>query len=337
MLKNIDPSNKSIKPFKVFKDFTLTNIDSGSGHFALKAESGSILNFQTGSAASQSFGEYIPSASKFSMGTFYSLPTWHSVNQLYYKRKNEPFGNFGKNDSNKMNRELNSTARVFTIPRNLFGEQVKPGSIELNVTISGVTYTLKDDGDGNIYDFAHSASFAAFKSSSFNRAQGVESNGSGSEVGNVIYEHGQIIITDTGSYSEAGTSTGHTLKYKATQTIYEHEYLVEIEPNEFNRTTNISTTQDRSGSLTIAEGSVNISNFFPPGDQPTGAGTGSFKTSYNAAQRYEGFVTHSEFRPYVTTVGLYNDSDELMAIGKIAKPIKLSNDVTTTIVVRFDI
>ena len=56
MLKNIDPTNKSIKPFKVHKNFTLTNNDSGSGHFVLKAESGSIYNFSTGSAASQSFG-----------------------------------------------------------------------------------------------------------------------------------------------------------------------------------------------------------------------------------------------------------------------------------------
>ena len=61
-----------------------------------------------------------------------------------------------------------------------------------------------------------------------------------------------------------GTSTGHTLKYKTTQTIYEHEYLVEIEPNEFNRTNNISTTQDNGG-LTI-DISVNISNFFPTND-----------------------------------------------------------------------
>ena len=86
MLKNIDPSNKSIKPFKAFKSFTLTNNDSGSGHFVLKAVSGSHFNFQTGSAASQSFGTYIPSASSFSLGTYYDLPNWHSINQLYYKR-----------------------------------------------------------------------------------------------------------------------------------------------------------------------------------------------------------------------------------------------------------
>ena len=50
MLKNIDPSDKSIRPFKVFKDFTLTNKSSGSGHLVLKAVSGSIHNFMTGSA-----------------------------------------------------------------------------------------------------------------------------------------------------------------------------------------------------------------------------------------------------------------------------------------------
>ena len=335
MLKNIDPTNKSIKPFKVHKDFTLTNNDSGSGHFVLKAESGSIYNFQTGSAASQSFGTYNVTSSKFTMGTFYNLPNWHSINQLYYKRKNDPFGNFG--NKRNTNRELNSTARIFSVPRNLFGEQIKPGSINLSVTTNGVTYDLRDDFDGNIYDFAHSASFAAFKSSSFDRTQGVQSNGSGSEVGNVIYEHGQIIITDTGSYSNVGTDTAHTLKYKATQTIYEHEYMVTIEPHEFNKTMNISTTLDRSGSLTLAEGSVSMSNFFPPGDQPTGAGTGSFKSLYNAASTYEGFATHSEFKPYCSTVGLYNDKEELLAIGKLAKPIRLNNDVTTNIVVRFDI
>lgn len=337
MLKNIDPSNKSIKPFEVNKTFRLTNNDSGSGHYALKAISGSAYNFLSSSAASQSFGTYIPSASKFSLGTFYSLPTWHSVNQLYYKRKSDPFGNFGRNDSNKMNRELNGTARVFTIPRDLYGEKIKPGSVKLDVTINGVTYDLRDDSDGNIYDYAHSASFAAFKSSSFNRSQGVQSNGSGSEVGNVIYEHGQIIITDTGSYSDAGTNTGHNLEYKATQTIYEHEYLVEVEPNEFNKTMNISATLGRSGSLTLAEGTVSMSNFFPPGDQPSGAGTGSFKSLYNAASSYENFATHSEFKPYLTTVGLYNDNNELMAIGSLAKPVKLNLDTTTTVVVRFDV
>ena len=112
MLKNIDPSNKSIKPFKAYKSFTLTNNDSGSGHFVLKAVSGSTYNFTIGSASSQSFGTYVHSASAFEYGTFYDLPNWHTINQLYYKRSSEPYGNFGGNNPKKINRELNGNFNI---------------------------------------------------------------------------------------------------------------------------------------------------------------------------------------------------------------------------------
>ena len=92
-----------------------------------------------------------------------------------------------------------------------------------------------------------------------------------------------------------------------------------------------------SGSLTIAKGSKDIHLFFPPSDQPTGAGTGSYKEEYNATDQYASFVTHSDFRPYVTNIGLYNDKNELLVVGKLAKPIKLSQDTTTSFVVRFDV
>lgn len=337
MFKNIDPSNKSIKPFKAYKSFVLTNNDSGSGHFVLKAASGSHFNFNTGSAASQSFGNYVQSASAFEYGTFYDLPNWHTINQLYYKRSSEPYGNFGSNDPKKINRELNSTAKVFSIPRQLFGEQIKPESVKLSATADGQTFDIRDDGAGNLFDFAHSASFAAFKSSSFDRSQGVQSNGSGSEVGNVFYEHGQVVITDTGSYVNVGIGTGHTLEYQATTTLYEHEYVVDATPSEFNLSTNLSATFERSGSISVAEGSVSMSRFFPPGDQPTGMGTGSLKPFYNAASKVASYTTHSEFQPYVSTIGLYNDNNELMAIGKLSKAVRLSKDANTSIVVRFDV
>ena len=238
MLKNIDPSDKSIRPFKAHKNFTLTNNDSGSGHFVLRAVSGSTYNFLTGSAYSQSI--LIPSSS-----TYYDIPNYFMIKNVYYEN-NEPYRTYGKTINNK--RELHGEARLFSIPRELFGEEVKPGSVELSVTTNGVTYDLRDDSDGNIYDFAHSASYAAYKSSSFDRQQGIESNGSGSQVGNIFYEHGVIVLTDTGSLVNAGakrngTGTdyeGHTLKYKATRTIYEYEYTITIEPNEYNLSTNRS-------------------------------------------------------------------------------------------------
>jgi hypothetical protein len=48
-------------------------------------------------------------------------------------------------------------------------------------------------------------------------------------------------------------------------------------------------------------------------------------------------VTGSEFKPYVTDIGLYSEDNELLAHGKLAKPIRLSDDIETTFVVRFDV
>ena len=79
-----------------------------------------------------------------------------------------------------------------------------------------------------------------------------------------------------------------------------------------------------------------MSRFMPAGDQPVN-GVGTFKTSYKAAGKYEGFVTHSLFRPYVTTIGLYNDDNELLVVGKLAKAVKLSDDYEMNFIVRFDI
>ena len=85
-----------------------------------------------------------------------------------------------------------------------------------------------------------------------------------------------MVFTDTGSYADAATSP-FTLKYQGTHTIYEYEYRVSAKPFEFNTSTNISLTPDRSGSITVKEGAVSMSNFFPPSHKPTGQGTGTAK------------------------------------------------------------
>lgn len=50
----------------------------------------------------------------------------------------------------------------------------------------------------------------------------------------------------------------------------------------------------------------------------------------------KGFVTGSDFRPYMTTIGLYNDSDELMIVGKFSTPIPISSYSDMTVVVKWD-
>ena len=43
------------------------------------------------------------------------------------------------------------------------------------------------------------------------------------------------------------------------------------------------------------------------------------------------------FGPYITTVGLYDDAGQLLAVGKLSSPIKKRDSVETNIIVRFDI
>ena len=49
------------------------------------------------------------------------------------------------------------------------------------------------------------------------------------------------------------------------------------------------------------------------------------------------YLNLEEFKPYVTYIGLYNEDNELLAHGKLAKPIKLSDDIETSFIVRFDV
>ena len=69
----------------------------------------------------------------------------------------------------------------------------------------------------------------------------------------------------------------------------------------------------------------------------TGFATGSFKNAqYEIGTELIGEATHSDFATYVTTVGLYNNSNELVAVGKTAKPIKNDKEMALSFVVRFD-
>ena len=343
IFKNLDPQDALISPFKTFKDFTFTNVDSGSGVYAIEGLSGSWHNFNTSTAESHSFGDYSTISASlgkdpWSLGTWYKIPTYWSMRHLYYRDGNKPLHSFGNTDTNKCYRDLHNRVNVISIPQKFYSEGIKPKSVKLTDDSTDVTYTIYDDGQGNLYDNTYSASFAAFKSSSWDGSN-LTAEGSGSAIGNIFYEHGVITITDTGSYSQVGLGNGTDgweLDFKASHTIYEHEYMCNIGKTEFNTTTNISATSGRSGSITVAPNSPDAWRVFAPGDNPDG-GSGSIKTSYNATEFAINHTTHSDFSPYVTTVGLYNDHNDLLAIGKLGRPIKRDKDEAFSIVVRFDV
>jgi hypothetical protein len=51
---------------------------------------------------------------------------------------------------------------------------------------------------------------------------------------------------------------------------------------------------------------------------------------------YLSLVTGSDWSPYITTMGLYDNDYNLVAIAKFTKPIKKPTDIPLTFVVRWD-
>ena len=253
---------------------------------------------------------------------------------MYYRDTQNNFNNFGQNNG-KQYRLLQPSASIISVSKDLYGERIKPKSITLTDDSGASTLTIKDDGNGNLYDNAFSSSFAQFASGGFSDSDIVKSTGS--FVGNVFYEHGLLVFTNTGSrFVDIGTKTGtdgYSLKYKSQVTIREHSYTCVVGEGELNSTNNISVTKERSGSISVS-GSQSW-RLFPPGHATSKSG--SYKHYYQAANEYNNFVTHSAFQPYITKVGLYNDFNELIAIGQLSHPIKNDEELALAINVRFDV
>jgi len=52
---------------------------------------------------------------------------------------------------------------------------------------------------------------------------------------------------------------------------------------------------------------------------------------------YYSFASSDDFAPYITTIGLYNDAGQLLAIGKLANSIRKRNDVDMNFLIRLDL
>ena len=357
--KNLEPDDILISPFQAHKTFTVTNVDSGSGVYALPITKGNDVT---------QYGWDTDSASKtISSSIFYNLPNYYVINNLYYRDITNMHGRIdwingtpngvhpvitytqtrnlydipSKRSQMSLRRpytrQLHESASVISIPQELYGESIALDSVRLTDDSSDSTIILQDDGYGNLYDVAYSSSYASKTPNSV---------GSGSVVGNIFYNDGLLVVTDTGSYSNVGlgaASDGFSLTFDSTQTIYENEYVCRIGENEFQHTNNRSLKVGQSGSVGFFGNKYPEENTYKntiydgyPYDL-TGYATGSYKNEeYKIGTELIGAATHSDFGTYVTSIGLYNDNNELVAMGKTAKPIKNDKDMALTFVVRFD-
>ena len=119
-------------------------------------------------------------------------------------------------------------------------------------------------------------------------------------VGNVFSKQGLVVISSPNYIYGNILQTPYTASYKSTVTRYELSTLVKADAGDFNMSLNPTLTKD---------------------DDIT----------------YQGFVSGSGFAPYITTIGLYNDYGELLAIGKLAQPVRKRADVDLNFLVRIDL
>ena len=118
-------------------------------------------------------------------------------------------------------------------------------------------------------------------------------------VGNAFYNHGMLTLTSNAS------KFGNILNVecRGTHTIWENEISCTVSPGDFGMSSNPTLQQ-----------------YDPDTNQYV----------------YKPFVTGSSFKPYITSIGLYDDYGRLLVIGKLNTPIQTPNSMDTTFIVRYD-
>ena len=407
-MKKIPKSDISIRPFKVYKSYTVTNADSGSGYNRYLAEN----KYATADALSES--------------ELFLHSLWHQVHRMYYDEIYNPLRTYSREIADYVTdtasygtRVLGTKCVVFTIPQNHYGEEIKPKSITLTDVDSLATASPKliiDDGYGNllsnkeIFDVlilnlqtsqfqirdsvgniidlvivsfdadtqilvvetdTGNSGFIVFKLSSGEGANigKVETESNLTQfkyaknvVGNVSYEHGIITLTKSTDFSVE--ISNFKLEYKGTNTIYENEIYVTVGEDEFNVSTNPTAIVEISGSSITASifdfSSISTNpNIYTQSIHIDGEKfikkkstlTNGTVLDYNIASMYSSSIkggfgdyeisssidqTGSYLAPYITTIGLYDDNMDMVAVAKLGNPIKSLPDFPVNFIVRID-
>ena len=200
-----------------------------------------------------------------------------------------------------LNTGSNQTVGVLSINQDIYGSKILPNTFY--ISSSGTpTVFITDDGNGNLYDIGGYAddylNTGGINPSYFDDT----TPGVGPLlVGNIFYAHGIITFT-SGSYTSLITGASNKLiSFKNEHIIYENEVRCIVRESDFNVSYNPTLV------------------------------TGSYENGI-----LKDFATGSTFQPYVTTIGLYNDENDLLMVAKLSKPIVLSSDTDMTFIVKYD-
>ena len=302
MIKEIPKSDVITRPMKVYKEWPL---DKDNIYPIFGINGANTLIDIDNDAKSYGFNKKVIYASTKSQ--FYTNSATASIITEVGRRKS-----YASTDERVLENEI----AVFSIPQSYYGEGIKPGTVVFtnNSNITSTTFT--DDGYSNLID-------------------------SGSNVaGNIFYDRGLIVLTrDITSGSYVGNLTNFTLNFRSTKTIFENEIFIPVLESEFNYSQNPSAVYEdgarlythimqRPGSTKI--GDLVTSSFYDAGIKWVKSAFNQYEASSSLDQ------TGSFLAPMITTIALYDNELNMVAVAKLPQPIKSLPDYPVNFIIRFD-
>lgn len=315
--KNLYTKDTIATPFVVNKSFTFFGLDQFKS---------SGIDFLEGKQISGTFDENpgeitgILEETSYNSGPPFKRNIYSSAKQLFYGNHTSSSyasGSYIESFSNTISSSIffpsssidpeggEAVIGVISIPRHLYGDYILPGTFLLSNPVDPL-FPLADDREGNIV------------LTQLDSTQNI--------IGNIFYSQGIIVLTKNElpitdqQFIEFFTNENNInniqISFKSSVTLYETQFKCTIRESEFNYSYNpslLATSQSNPTGLLVTE---------------------SREIKLN--EEYKSFVTGSDFSPYISTVGLYNDNQELLAIGKLAQPLPTSQITDTTILINLD-
>jgi hypothetical protein len=233
---------------------------------------------------------------------FYTNPSTASIITEVGRRKS-----YASTDERVLENEI----AVFSIPQIYYGEGIKVGTVVLEDEQLVRTYT--DDGYSNLID-------------------------SGSNIkGNIFYDRGLIVVAK--DIVSGSVLSQFTLNFRSTKTIFENEIFIPVLESEFNYSQNPSAVYEdgarlythimqRPGSTKI--GDLVTSSFYDAGIKWVRGAFNQYEASSSLDQ------TGSFLAPMITTIALYDNELNMVAVAKLPQPIKSLPDYPVNFIIRFD-